>query len=195
MMREIALCGVVPVTITFFQLELSGQLEESWYMIILSVITIVAASVAAIWPYDVRAGYEHLTMHPPLVMLWCSNTHPATYCLDDNLARVSGISIDWWNIALVAPCAILGTGIVIRHCCILVGKSTWMGQFYQDHKTLANSAAVIIGIVLCLPLANYGYYLGTLARQVNKDDWGFGQIVAITLWVPILIEFAAIFGE
>jgi hypothetical protein len=194
MMREVALCGVVPVVIIFFQLEISGQLEESWYMILLTCFTIIVAGLAAIWPYDVASGFTSLTTHTPLAMQWCSSHHPAMMCLDNSTARYTGMGFNSWTITIVSLCGLVCAGVLFRHVMISAHMITRLSPANaQARYTRTITTAVIV--VLGLPLARYMAYLAMMSKLVNTGDWGFGQIVALTLWVPSLIELVAVLGK
>ena len=192
MMRTAALCGVVPVVTTLYQLDLAGQLDGQWYMIILSIVTFLAASFASNWRFNVGAGYDNLNSLSPYKMVWCSDTNPAMYCLDDTKAQYTGMGANIWNIVLVVVCGSIFIGILVRHgmqqkIAELLSKNSWISRYLIAGKSL-------ISIFLLLCLIRYGLSLGIIGRKVNEKDWGFGQIVALTLWVPILIEIAPVLG-
>lgn len=192
MMRTAALCGVVPVVTTLYHLELAGQLDGQWYMIILSIVTFLLASFASNWRFNVGAGYDNLNSLAPYKMVPCSDTNPAMYCLDYAKAQYTGMGANIWNIVLVVVCGSILIGILVRHgmqqkIAELLSKNSWISKYLIAFRSL-------ISIFLLLCLMRYGLSLGMIGRKVNKGDWGFGQIVALTLWVPILIEIAPVLG-
>lgn len=195
MMREVALGGVVPITITLVQLWIADQL--SWYLIILSALTIIISAVASFVSLSVHKGYENLAQNAPLTMERCSNHHPAEWCLADRSAHVKGLATNSWGIVAVVLCATtVGLLWIWHYCDTRPHPSPPLQRFADRHPKVFTRTRIAICSILLAPL---GIYMCLLARpeiskRLNLSDWGFGQIVAVLAWVAPSIELGVIFS-
>lgn len=192
----IATAGFLPVTFVLFTLHKAGM--KSWYVFILSVCTVAVSGVTLGSTKVPKPTIEPLRGHQ------CGlNQRPALYC--SNRFSTGGYSIFTFCcitivLLLVDICNIFrltdeaGRTLYVNGYAILQNYAEKWNPWRKkgDFIKKMSTAAFLVGFELVI-LFWFGVYL--VRMMVLYDviyfdmTWTFGQIVAVTIFAPSLIEY------
>jgi len=211
----VGLDGLIPIVLSLYTLMTFGR--KSWYMIILSVITVVMASVQGAYithhvllpQPDGASSVTAAGGHWPLA---CSNIGPSALCsgmgpnevgFDDDAAAFDAIMAVMVTITALLVLWKISTDSTtiwssLSGCLAtrLSGKVDGDAR-YRRSLQIAKRAVriffhsiILVGSLGCLLVEFYYFNLLFTSPLVNFRDWSFGQIVGITTWAGVFVDFA-----
>ncbi|KAN0104864.1 hypothetical protein V8E51_010609 [Hyaloscypha variabilis] len=207
--------GLIPVAMTLYTLMTFGK--RSWYMIGLSVISMVLSTANGIHIINTFTTY---TAAPDLGVAACGGVGPAALCYvigANDFIFTNTVAVLYYKI-IMSMMDIVGGSMVIWK--IVTESTTWWSMltrevanrlvagmrsksgFTADDVHRANSinrriqlwtAVGFHSIVILVFLTCYGieFYLFSqlfTSPYVDLKGWGFGQIVGITIWMGVIME-------
>jgi len=222
----VSLNGLIPVVLNLYTLMTFGK--KSWYMIFLSVITVLLASVTGgyLATHVIRAQGpdDSITSRNAGGGDWpsaCGNNAPDTFCsgLGPNMVSYMDSKIAFLS---MLPILDATTGLLVLWKVLTDSTTAWdtatrwlanklagqQGDYhhvakkdrspaYTHHLRRIHSVSRIIchfmaasGILVCLAVEFYYFNAIFKGHFVDFNSWSFGQIVGITTWAAIFIEFA-----
>lgn len=217
----LASSGLIPISLVLACITRYGR--QSWYLLVLSWITIILASTTLIasyywahkfaknegaydnnlsyeWDYGNNYGAENSCLIPgylgDTVIPLCGNSK-----LLDN-ALPSGTVANWWSWLVWANCIIWMFFCVGKKCYdanrfssfrekieVLARRFFWVRFIAKEGK--AHRTWILVSIIpwsLCFASQFY-LFSAYFDHRVISYKWSFGQIIALFVWVPSIVEF------
>lgn len=182
--------------------------KKSWYMISLSLITIILSAVQGahithniLLPQS-SPGSTNVNAkggHWPLV---CGNLGPSALCSG------FGPNTVWFENDAQAFNAIMATLLAITALLVLwkilsdwlaatrqkKQVSSWQPKIQQLERVVRPifHTIVTLGVLGCLFVEFYYFNSIFNSPFVNPKNWSFGQIVGITTWAGVFVDFAGL---
>lgn len=216
----VSLDGLIPVVLTLYTLMAFGK--KSWYMIILSLIPVVLASITG----GYLATKVLLTQEADATVIsvtgggWpatCGNIGPGVFCagMGPNVYGYGDTSGSFLGIMALLDVI---TGLLILWKLLtdyttlwetttkwLAGKLTTPRSehhlavtddaYHRSLRRVQTTSRVIChsvaasAILACLGVEFYYFFVIFISAFVDFHSWSFGQIVGITTWAAVFIEF------
>ena len=207
MIAVVAIAGIVPVVTTTFVLHLMDQ--RSAYLIFLSAAS-AATSLALLLqlpngvdPYDVNPT-------PANVVPQCGQANPERFCSDSDKNLGGQDALDDLKQCVIAGWSVLGLLIIDIIVHSIDRFSRWLYRDHAGSRSPQRSRKARIWIKVGL-VCFWGLFLFILimwlwmislifillARvkdqaALNWRDWSFGQVVSISVYLPVLFDLAAL---
>ena len=227
----LATSGIIPISLTLVCVSRYGR--QSWYLLTLSLITMVLATATLtssyIYAYDYGLPYGVYSSNMQNPYLYNDNKYnnmnaTSTTC---NIRGSVGHTLyplcGSWNLVNNA----IGTSMFTSHwiwlvwaCCIMwlpictvkhwysddesyskprswsfrsiPERHTWIAKLYRELGTCRTwSLFSCVSWSLCFGSQFYLFSL-YFKHFVISQQWSFGQIIAVTVWVPSVVEYAYI---
>lgn len=201
----LAVTGFLPVAVTLACIARHGRL--SWYLIILSAITMTLATGTLAWSWRLRepsislfrerlTNSDHespgMSLFLGMVLGLCGSQEIIGNYYDI-VARVSSVVWVVWTYCVLWLLLCLFQKLHQRGPC-----KPWPDRFqnflaYFDAAapnrtyTIWTSSSTLIW-ALCFAVQFYLFSI-YLRASVIPSNWSFGQIIAITVWIPSLFEY------
>ena len=130
--------------------------------------------------------------------------HPicGSWDLDDNFISMTTVT-SYWIWAVWANCTIWLLICLLKHCQdsyesrwlsvqTVLTKLTWIRSAVEGIGRRA--AWTILSLLLWSLCFGYQYFLFSVyfKHSVISQQWSFGQIIAVTVWVPSIVEYVYI---
>ncbi|KAB8230184.1 uncharacterized protein BDW43DRAFT_286411 [Aspergillus alliaceus] len=205
MAKSVALMGILPITYGLWVLHKIGL--HSWYISAWSAITIVTSSVTLhLCKVEPRADnlqgiatsdrLDKCGFFPP----------PLIYCRSEIYRDSSFMNAFFFGL----------TDVFLSYSCIGIyglllmkrlapypkrwfSRRPWFqGTYHRVHPWLVSkgvrflSGSLTVFIELFLLFYNFIYVATVVARSfpaISLDSWSFGQIIAVTIWAPIISKY------
>lgn len=206
----VSLGGILPIIYTLAFLQIAGK--RSWYLFTLSVLTI-SLSVATLY----RASYFHPNIEGLLstehFISGCGIRDPSMFCSvpGSRPFSVEDMSIVGAGTTLLISLLILGVLFLDQ---VRVHRLSAIQRYLTQHlRSISQPGSVRSSNTskthrILFYMSTWSLYLGlwllyiylfvlyfmflSMVQNVgfwNTTKWTFGQIVAITVWVPALFEY------
>ncbi|KAL8837913.1 MAG: hypothetical protein Q9176_005389 [Flavoplaca citrina] len=211
-LQVLAVNGFLPITFTLTNLYLVGML--SWFLILLSFVTIAlsVATLACVGQFnpsvaDMTSLAELAASGGPEE---CDGRKPGIYCLR---TMEYNFGVDYFyggqNIPNYAYTILSKKPSSMRYSARRAKlRSTRAWRFYTESASIVHQqvqtlswqsllklafGAAIYVVLLTFYVRFYNMYLHDLAwfaeNDINGNTWNFGQVFAITVWVPPIVEY------
>lgn len=199
-LQVISVCGYIYTVIGLYSLHLVPHRE--WYIYLMSFVTTVFCGSA--WGATFFARATDITPNTNNVLDRCGPINPETYCSSGQgdgfswLGWISYSQIDSLAVVLGGVCMLGMLVDMIVHmdkhrksrfvkavctCKLKNGEiPRWRSVVTKFIKALVELTFLFIWTALFITLV-------TLAQSVDTKAWGFGQIIAITIWFPMMLEY------
>ncbi|OGM40222.1 hypothetical protein ABOM_010858 [Aspergillus bombycis] len=207
MAKAVAFMGILPITYGLWIIHRIGL--HSWYISVWSAITIVTSSVTLhLCKVEPRADnlQEIATADrlnkcgffpPPLVYCRSDSDLGSNYSIVSSLTF--GLSDNFLNFTCIAIYGLLLLKRLAPYPKRWLGQKPWFQAIYhcvqpwlvsRGVRIISGTLNVIIETLLLL--ANFFYSFMVIARSLpttSLDSWSFGQIIAVTIWSPIISKY------
>ncbi|KAE8330491.1 hypothetical protein BDV39DRAFT_190457 [Aspergillus sergii] len=207
MAKAVAFMGILPITYGLWILHRIGL--HSWYISVWSAITIVTSSVT-LHLCKVVPRADNLQQiatadrldkcgfyPPPLIYCRSDSELGSSYSLVNNLTF--GLSDNTANFVCIAIYGLLLLKRLAPYPKRWLGQKPWFqATYHRVHPWLVSrgirilSRTVDVIIETLLLLTNFFYSFMVIARSlptISLDSWSFGQIIAVTIWSPIVSKY------
>ncbi|KAE8141441.1 hypothetical protein BDV38DRAFT_205722 [Aspergillus pseudotamarii] len=207
MAKAVAFMGILPITYGLWILHRIGL--HSWYISVWSAITIVTSSVTLhLCKVEPRADnlQEIATADrldkcgfspPPLIYCGSDSEMGSNYDIVNNL--IFGLSDNSVNFVCIAIYGLLLLKRLAPYPQRWLGQMPWFqATYHRVHPWLKSRGVRILSRTLnviietLLLLANFFYPFMVITRSlpmISLDSWSFGQIIAVTIWSPIISKY------
>lgn len=197
-LQAVCICGYLFTAFGLYCLHLFSK--RSWYIFCLSFTTTVCSAVA--WGVTFFANRDNLAPNRDVQIQGCGPFDPTAYC--DDGAGVSGVySLNWLSHSQVDSISVGfgGMCMLVMLGDMIVHNTRYRSSRLARHlctcdrpiprwRSVTISAVEFLVEAMFITLWAFLFaYLITLSRSTNVDTWGFGQIIALTIWIPILLEW------
>ena len=192
--------GSLPVTFTLLFLRRAGI--RSWYLFTLSTCA-VALSAATYFGIDALEfnlysdpnGLDLPSTTPPLIES-CGGINPSAWC-DTGISNNGQFSNPTIGFGSLSTSIIVLSMMFLDQCGfdeIPLVQRVWSRVTGLKGKRRFNAITGLFFLVW----VNYFIWIGSTytyllsfaqAGAIDKSTWGFGQIVAVTIWVPCVFEY------
>lgn len=187
----LSLGGILPVSFLLACLHIADR--RSWYTFILSFTT-MAVSTTTMTYSRTRPLSAASIGPPPHQPPACGDSNPIKYCLpfDNDEGKIS-----WMlnHLGTMTYCWIVMIFVSVDICLHtwsrtsrIVHRSSQGGPVSKKWKFWAAVGHQFAEITYLWGFSVYFEDLGVMNFYVPRD-WAFGQIIAITVWAPIFLEF------
>lgn len=194
-LQAVCICGFLFTAFGLYCLHLFSK--RSWYIFCLSFATAVFSAVA--WGVTFFANPDNLAPNRDVQFQGCGPFDPTAYCEGVygiySLNWLSHSQVDSVSVGFGGMCMLVLFGDMIlhntryrdsrlaRHICTCEREiPKWRVVLISAVEFLVEAAFVTLWAFLFA-------YLVTLARSSDVNAWGFGQIIAMTIWIPVLLEW------
>ena len=207
MAKAVAFMGILPITYGLWILHRIGL--HSWYISVWSAITIVTSSVT-LHLCHVEPRADNLQkiatadrldkcgfFPPPLIYCGSDSEMGSNYSIINSL--VFGLSDNTANFVCIAIYGLLLLKRLAPYPKRWLGQMPWFqATYHRVHPWLKSRGVRILSRTLdviietLLLLANFFYSFMVIARSlptISLDSWSFGQIIAVTIWSPIVSKY------
>ena len=213
----VALDGIVPITVTLYTLSTFGK--RSWYMITLSVVSIVLSTFNGI---HINRTFSSYTDVPGLGPATCGSVGPAGLCFGigaNNIVIDDSVLSNQFFVIMIITDVIAGCLVIWK---LLTESTQWWEAFIRaiakrlvarmkstsglttdelhrcdkvNHRIQLITAIVfhfliVVALFACSALDLYILEELLISPFVDVKSWGFGQIVGMTIWMGVILELA-----
>ena len=207
MVKVVAFMGILPITYGLWIIHRIGL--HSWYISVWSAITIVTSSVT-LHQCKMEPRADNLQeiatadrlnkcgfFPPPLVYCSSDSEFGPNYSIVNGLTF--GLPDNYANFSCIAIYGFLLLKRLAPYPKRWLGQKPWFQATYhlvqpwlvsRGVRILSGTLNVIIEILLLF--ANLLYSFLVIARSLpttSLDSWSFGQIIAVTIWSPIVSKY------
>ncbi|GAB1198196.1 hypothetical protein APSETT444_007505 [Aspergillus pseudonomiae] len=207
MVKVVAFMGILPITYGLWIIHRIGL--HSWYISVWSAITIVTSSVT-LHQCKMEPRADNLQeiatadrlnkcgfFPPPLVYCSSNSEFGPNYSIVNGLTF--GLPDNYANFSCIAIYGFLLLKRLAPYPKRWLGQKPWFQATYhhvqpwlvsRGVRILSGTLNVIIEILLLF--ANLLYSFLVIARSLpttSLDSWSFGQIIAVTIWSPIVSKY------
>ena len=208
-MRLVPQLGAITTTSVNYSLHAHRKL--SWYIFNLSQITLLLSTIT--WIRIQR--WRPSTLTPDYVT--SCGTSPATYCLDPDYTNYLSPTGSEWSLSggssILLFCYFASIGLLYTWAQFKITRNDvqtrttlydWtrrsLGPRVSNrtpHLTLARNlielattwlVQIILAIWMGILLVTNFRFGTTTTSSASESAWGFGQIIAVTVWVPVVID-------
>lgn len=196
-LQVICVCGYLFTTFGLYCLHLVQQ--RSWYIYSFSFVTALCSAIG--WGATFFIKATEINPQPESSVerqKACGPVNPRTYCYSwgqGNINPISDYQIDSVSIGVGGLCMLVLLLDMILHntryrdshmakrlCTCQRATSRWRSFFISLIRFLTEVIFIILWAV-------FFTYLFMTAKYTHNADWGFGQIIALTIWIPVLLEW------
>ena len=201
----LAFGGFVPITFILFELSLLHQ--KSWYMLLLSSLSVAMSAATYFTASNFELSAKDISTQG-MTYNGCGLANPTAFCLT-NGCETYGSNRGLGQVGAFILSLLVILGLFLEHChverwpgvniirrssgfskggieiafrcvgfIIVVFHFVFFGEYLQDLSVFARFS---IGNV---SYKNYG-----AVEIFNSFDWSFGQIVALVVWLPPICEY------
>ena len=211
-----SISGILPVTFTQLCLHKAGM--RSWYLLVLSLLTVIvsATTLYAIGSFDVEPRDLEAFQLQVTEYEACGRRNPMTYCLERDdawkpllggtyliifcsiimaalIAGRLGLQRSSYNIRVGSRIAAFTTSILRKLNSKRQVSAVLRSLRVDTTERLYSRAANLLVFFLWLWfLLHFLFFLFSLhvgvGVNITAPEWTFGQIVALTVWVAPLVE-------
>jgi hypothetical protein len=191
----VGVSGLYPVALNLLSIR-AGKKKPNLLTFLLTVCAIALASANWLISASTAMEPEQLTQDGlNLDLTPCGGMNPQKYCVppDYTIAKGLGINtaiISWQTVALVVPyLAVIYVG-VDKYITALFPRLS--GTTATAANVILKVGSFIIQIWLVIGVAALLAFVGKLTsfKWISaRDKWTFGQIIAVTVWVPCIVEW------
>jgi hypothetical protein len=203
MAKSVAFMGILPITYGVWILHRVNL--HSWYISLWSAITIVVSSVTLhlckvvpradnLQQISTADRLDKCGYHPPPV-IYCSSTYTSNFVIQDPFEFIESIL----NYVCVGIYGLLLLKRLAPYPKRWFNRKPWFqATYHRAHPWLVSkgvrflTTTVAVLIELLLSFFNVSYILLVTARNlptINLNSWSFGQIIAVTIWAPIISKY------
>lgn len=210
LMSAISMGGFVPITFTLLTIHIADR--RSWFLLFLTTVTVLVSAITYIKLLRVGSVNPSVLRHPPAGVLECGTANPLRYCALGffDLKKPSF----WKSPGATSLCisTVMLLCLVGDHFAHIFEASAKQLMTRTDdpwaifkfkrqaerHRRLNQTIQMLCLTIWTLFCAAYGWAFAQLFRTLSTSNptaagssgfvWSFGQIVAITVWIPSIIE-------
>lgn len=184
--------GILPVTFTYYVLALFNSKRKSWYIFGLSAISWTLGFAVSLSPKMISLLYisDNNSFYNGGVPDSCGGTSPLNLCVEP---WERDIDIDMVYIFAYPSCVPMMIGLTIWQCKsnpnFAAKASRSSVKLFGSHSRRwfkAMHTLALITFAVNFLIFTSGIVMLFVQGAVN-NDWKFGQIIALTLWLPTLI--------
>lgn len=196
----LAFTGTIPVVFVLACLAHYG--EQSWYLLILSLSSFLLASgihaISLVHPYSNTHTPWHPSVGPDqqLVAAYsslCGSPFKERQRIASKGFKASATALVWTN------CAIWAVTCVVKHILREGRHGETLNRLTNVHMvpawqkshlqwfTICSKFFVVLAWTFCF-VCYFGLCNMFVKRSLVSTTWSFGQIVAISVWIPSIIE-------
>ena len=204
----LATCGFLPIVLTLACIARYGR--QSWYLITLSTITFILAGGALIIAYFALPSTLKLLdgsidgtlsdigaiISTNILYSLCGSSSLGRNQVDYGTIHNPWVWIAWLNSTIWLLICIFKKAATFKRLRLHRERFIAVFKNYPGIRTLQKSRAVyrvgtfIFIVTWSLCFAGQYYLFSIYFRaHVISPTWSFGQIIAITVWVPSIVEF------
>lgn len=211
-MIPLSLNGCVPVGFTFLAVARYGNL--TWHLIVLTTLTLTLSSTSLLyatvftWPAvkrNLKPNYGANSPDIPGATMICGDQATKINVIDNSVIIPSIIGIIWVVSVLCCLSCIIWHALHRRTFAVTRERlrNHWTIRWFQSrsenikHKQLLSGMLCVILISVWALCFAYLFYLYDHFRRHGfvSTEWTFGQIVAISIWAPSIVEFLYMEGR
>lgn len=197
----LALNGCVPVVSTLQIISRYARL--SWHTISLAMVSLLLSTIALVKARSVW-GLWSMTTDPDANDQWRYQM-TRLVCGSDakNLNNLSSSVIDFTIVWLIYSFCIVYflacvTGHILTHTNYGLRISQSLRTFFYENLPETKRIRLVVStlgnatiMILWLSFFAYSFFIYDRFRKSNfvSPEWSFGQIVAIAVWVPSIVDF------
>lgn len=189
----VGVSGVYPVALNLLSIR-AGRKKPDLFTFLLTICAVALAS--ANWLLSASSTMEQAQLaQDGFNPLSCGGMNPQKYCVRPNYTIAKYLEIDtavvsWQTAALIVPClAVIYVGIDKY-------TTAWVPRLSGPTATMANLVLklgsfimqiwLIFGVAALLGVVSYI----TSDKSISaRDKWSLGQIIAVAVWVPCIVEW------
>lgn len=204
-LKTICLSALVFVTFGLYCLHTARK--RSWYIFSLSMLTSVLSVIAYVLTRFARA--DNLAPDPDAPSIkGCGRISPTTYCDIGDTADYNQSLLSWLRsrrlyLAMFISAGIINLGLlvdIVMHNTAFAKRPALQILHTSGAETprwrcmVASTMRAFVEILFLIFLGFLFtdlimiYYTGGGSRG-GMNVWGFGQIIALTIWIPVLLEW------
>ncbi len=198
--RITSIHGSLPITFALLCLRRAGI--RSWYLFTLSAcaVTLSAATYGSVNKFEQKINMDPKAFSLPSttapLIETCGGLNPSAWC--DNSQDFALVNISTTGLgSLISSGFVLGLMLLDQYG---FADLPFIQNFLNRFAGLSSRriTRVLPEVVFFLIWCNYliWFVFGCInlvsfmqAGAIDKSTWGFGQIVAVTIWVPCLFEY------
>ncbi|KAE8372368.1 hypothetical protein BDV26DRAFT_102551 [Aspergillus bertholletiae] len=205
MAKAVALMGILPITYGLWIIHRIGL--HSWYISAWSAITIVASSVTLhlckvvprpdnLQRIATADRLDKCGFSPP-PLIYCDSDSRLSYSFAR--ALTTGIPDVPTSFACIGVYGLLLLKRLAPYPKRWFGQKTWFqATYHRVHpwlvckgvRFLSGTLNMIIETALLLSNAFYSFLVVVRSLPtISLDSWSFGQIIAVTIWLPIVCKY------
>ena len=216
--KTIAINGFLPITFTLLCLHTAGTKSGYLLLLSIIAISVSAATLYKVPNVEPRSSdYAYLDTIVGDIPD-CGIRNPTTYCYDDGGFADAQLGTSGPNIICIFSLIILGLLILdflnvhkTRQFKVVLTypshrlsrrdphqerERPWrrhgtsaLDFFARNQTKIVNTVFLVVWAVYLFWFAHSFRYFGNLLSVVNVSNWGFGQIVGITVWTEPVVEY------
>ena len=214
---SVSICGFLPQTFTLMMLNVHGK--RSWYLSILTCITWLLASMV-FWALHTNLMGNAAVQDSSYRSLYdidsCGGSGATALCLQTTGASPLAFLQDYYYHSIIpgintvpiiwAWCSFVLCILMVSQCLHRVpvpGQGSFqslrpaLGSNYRKvwdviaTAVSSTPAYLTASILFFLAIAYQAAMFETYIPQfIDSNNWAFGQVIAITLWIPPLLDYA-----
>ena len=192
----LALSGLVPISLTLVCLTRYGH--QTWHLIILSLITMALSTATLSCPFiylrrfgdpvtDQYLGPNHEELYP-----LCGSSKLRNNDIGTTTFAKPWIWAIWLNCVIwTISCLVRKTIENCRHVSLLRSlkdSSSIAGHLDSIGKSPAWPLLSILTWTICFGF-QFNLFNAYFQHTVILQDWSFGQIIAVAVWIPAVFEY------
>lgn len=172
--------------------------KRSWYVFALSFITAIVSVIAWVATYTAAMNRIQPDDIDSSLQNYCGPFKPQTYCTTtDSYNKISHDQFDSILVGsggiclLVLLCDMIihntryrTSSLARRLCTCERTPPRWLLYLRSTLRFTMEMLSIILSVILFQALIGIAFGTGS-----GKPKWGFGQILALTIWIPILLEW------
>lgn len=207
-LQVVAISGLISVTYTYLFLSYTTQRSTYRFILTMTAFVLATAGFASFTTYYqdfVEAHPDGNTNLPA-----CGNVDISQLCTSNRWSfGVEGgsIGIMWWfythcslsmlhiTLDFISPLYLSKTVVALYRLYRCKGKPElgWRAYYREQQGAPSEHGITATCLVFLLPYVpifavQFGILI-TFFQYVSNDTWSFGQIIAITVWTSVLLEF------
>lgn len=208
-MQAVGFNGVDPIVFGILLLRKGGK--SSWYLCLLSLSCVLLSSITIFKSYGTSVKKEQIT-HKISGLAACFDEDPSQYCLASAYeaalyAEITASSVALWAVSPIIMLVIQADKLASYQS--TPGISRLLRAFNaadqrlrrmfgsRMHRGLVRSSVTIVSLFaeiwlvwrLCSGIKYYFAILASTTSTSAGSIWPLGQIIAVAVWVPVIIEY------
>ena len=203
----LAFGGFVPITFILFELRMLHQ--KSWYMLLLSSLSVAMSAATYFTASNFELSAKDISTQGTTYN-GCGLANPTSFCLT-NGCEIYGSHHGLGQVGAFILSLLVILGLFLEHCHVERWpgvKNIWRSFSSRFGKTGKDIAFGCVGfLIVVFHFVFFGEYLQDLSvfarfsignvryknygavEIFNSFDWSFGQIVALVVWLPPICEY------